>query len=142
MTNFGAFIDLGVKRDGLVHVSELTHEWVDDPRKVVHVGQIVKAKVLEVDHERGRISLSLKALEAAPAAKSRPPRAKKSQPQHTPRQQQTSQPESAAASPSGQTRRSSQPNAGGGAKKKPQRPKEPERPTTIEDLLEKWGKKH
>ncbi len=60
VTNFGAFVDLGVKRDGLVHVSELSHDWVDDPRKVVQVGQIVKVKVLEVDRERERIGLSIK----------------------------------------------------------------------------------
>ncbi|MEM6454052.1 MAG: Tex family protein [Acidobacteriota bacterium] len=62
VTNFGAFVDLGVKRDGLVHLSELANRWVDDPREVVQVGQIVKIKVLEVDAQRGRISLSMKAL--------------------------------------------------------------------------------
>ena len=61
MTNFGAFVDLGVKRDGLVHISQLSDTWVDDPRSVLHVGQVVKVAVLEVDHKRGRISLSMKA---------------------------------------------------------------------------------
>jgi uncharacterized protein len=60
VTNFGAFVDLGVKRDGLVHLSELADRWVEDPREVVKVGQIVKVRVLEVDRERGRISLSMK----------------------------------------------------------------------------------
>ena len=60
VTNFGAFVDLGVKRDGLVHLSELSDGWVDDPREVVRVGQIVKVRVMEVDRERGRISLSMK----------------------------------------------------------------------------------
>ena len=63
VANFGAFVDIGVKRDGMVHVSQLTRQWVDDPRQVVQVGQVVKVQVLEVDHERGRISLSMKALE-------------------------------------------------------------------------------
>jgi protein Tex len=61
VTNFGAFVDLGVKRDGLVHISQLSDTWVDDPRSVLHVGQVVKVTVLEVDNKRGRISLSMKA---------------------------------------------------------------------------------
>jgi uncharacterized protein len=61
VTNFGAFVDLGVKRDGLVHISQLSDSWVSDPRSVLHVGQVVKVAVLEVDHQRGRISLSMKA---------------------------------------------------------------------------------
>ncbi len=60
VTNFGAFVDIGVKRDGLVHLSELSDRWVDDPRKVVQVGKIVKVRVLEVDRQRERISLSMK----------------------------------------------------------------------------------
>jgi uncharacterized protein len=67
VTNFGAFVDIGVHRDGLVHVSELTHRWVADPREAVKVGEIVKVKVLEVDHERERIALSIKALQTPPA---------------------------------------------------------------------------
>jgi len=63
VTNFGAFVDLGVKRDGLVHVSQLTHRWIDDPREVVRVGQIVQVLVTEVDRKRERIALSMKALE-------------------------------------------------------------------------------
>jgi uncharacterized protein len=64
VTNFGAFVDVGVHRDGLVHVSELSHRWIGDPRQAVQVGQIVKVKVLEVDVVRERVSLSLKALQA------------------------------------------------------------------------------
>jgi uncharacterized protein len=67
VTNFGAFVDIGVHRDGLVHVSELTHRWVADPREAVKVGEIVKVKVLEVDRERERISLSIKALQTPDA---------------------------------------------------------------------------
>ena len=65
VTNFGAFVDLGVKRDGLVHLSELADRWVDDPREVVRVGQIVKVRVLEVDRERQRIGLSMRSPDAA-----------------------------------------------------------------------------
>ncbi|HTG34179.1 MAG TPA: Tex family protein [Thermoanaerobaculia bacterium] len=67
VANFGAFVDIGVHRDGLVHVSELTHRWVADPREAVKVGEIVKVKVLEVDYQRERISLSIKALQQPPA---------------------------------------------------------------------------
>ncbi len=74
VTNFGAFIDIGVGRDGLVHVSELSHRYIDDPRQAVSVGQIVKVVVKEVDRQRERIGLSLKALTAAPAAEARPAR--------------------------------------------------------------------
>jgi len=67
VTNFGAFVDLGVKRDGLVHVSELSHDWIDDPRQAVKAGEIVKVKVMEVDRDRERISLSIKQLQPPPA---------------------------------------------------------------------------
>ena len=63
---FGAFIDLGVHQDGLVHVSQLSHKFVNDAREVVKTGDIVKVRVLEVDAARKRISLTMK-LGAAPA---------------------------------------------------------------------------
>jgi len=63
---FGAFVDLGVHQDGLVHVSQLAHRFVNDAREVVKTGAIVKVKVLEVDAARKRISLTMK-LGDAPA---------------------------------------------------------------------------
>jgi uncharacterized protein len=60
VTNFGAFIDVGVHQDGLAHISQLADRFVRDPGEVVKVGQKVMARVLEVDLERKRISLSLK----------------------------------------------------------------------------------
>ncbi|MBL8251676.1 MAG: RNA-binding transcriptional accessory protein, partial [Candidatus Competibacter sp.] len=60
VANFGAFVDIGVHQDGLVHVSALADRFVKDPREVVKVGQVVKAKVLEVDLKRQRIALSLR----------------------------------------------------------------------------------
>jgi uncharacterized protein len=60
VTAFGAFVDVGVHRDGLVHVSHLSDTYVADPSRVVAAGQEVMVTVLEVDRERGRISLSLK----------------------------------------------------------------------------------
>jgi protein Tex len=63
---FGAFVDLGVHQDGLVHVSQLSHKFTTDAREVVKTGQIVKVKVMEIDVARKRIALSMK-LDAAPA---------------------------------------------------------------------------
>jgi len=60
VTRFGAFVDVGVHQDGLVHVSELAPRFVRDPAEVVRVGQVVRAKVLSVDRELRRIALSLK----------------------------------------------------------------------------------
>ena len=60
VTAFGAFVDIGVHRDGLVHVSELSDSFVKDPRQVVQVHQKVTVTVLGVDLERGRVSLSMK----------------------------------------------------------------------------------
>ncbi len=57
---FGAFVDLGVHQDGLIHVSQLSHKFVNDAREVVKTGQVVKVKVLEVDLTRKRISLTMK----------------------------------------------------------------------------------
>jgi uncharacterized protein len=58
VTNFGAFVDIGVHQDGLVHISALADKFVKDPHEVVKAGEIVKVKVMEVDIERGRIALS------------------------------------------------------------------------------------
>ncbi|MFO1337255.1 MAG: Tex family protein [Burkholderiaceae bacterium] len=68
VAQFGAFVDLGVHQDGLVHVSQLSNKFVNDAREVVKTGDIVKVKVLEVDLARKRISLTMK-LDAAPAPK-------------------------------------------------------------------------
>jgi uncharacterized protein len=60
VTNFGAFIDIGVHQDGLVHISALSNTFVKDPRTVVKAGDIVKVKVMEVDSQRKRIALSMR----------------------------------------------------------------------------------
>ncbi|MBS4036546.1 MAG: S1 RNA-binding domain-containing protein, partial [Hydrogenophaga sp.] len=60
VAQFGAFIDLGVHQDGLVHVSQLSHKFVNDAREVVKTGDIVKVKVVEVDVPRKRIGLTMK----------------------------------------------------------------------------------
>ncbi|MGE4133809.1 MAG: Tex-like N-terminal domain-containing protein [Bdellovibrionales bacterium] len=81
VTNFGAFVDIGVHQDGLVHISELSHQFVEDPRKVVSPGDMVQAKVLAVDLDKSQISLSFK-LEDRPRvepaeSRPRPPRNQK-----------------------------------------------------------------
>ena len=67
ITRFGAFVDIGVKQDGLVHVSEISHTYITDPNEALKLSQHVKVKVLEVDTVRKRIALSIKQTEAAPA---------------------------------------------------------------------------
>ncbi len=67
VANFGAFVDIGVHQDGLVHISQLADRFVTDPRQIVKTGDVVKVKVLEVDVQRQRIALSMKS-DAAPTA--------------------------------------------------------------------------
>lgn len=64
VVDFGAFIDIGVKHDGLVHVSEMADRFVRDPLSVVAVGQIVQVRVLEIDVKRSRIQLSMRNIDA------------------------------------------------------------------------------
>lgn len=71
VTDFGAFIDVGVHQDGLVHLSQLANHYVRDPHSVVKVGDIVNVKVLKVDKEMPRISLSIKALQPKPEGRKR-----------------------------------------------------------------------
>jgi uncharacterized protein len=73
LTRFGAFVDIGVKQDGLVHVSEVAHKYIQDPGEVLKLNQHVKVKVLEVDVTRKRIALSIKQTEAAPSHQQRRP---------------------------------------------------------------------
>ena len=62
VTNFGAFVNIGIKQNGLIHISEITNEFITDPSAYLHVDQQVNAKVLSVDLQQNRIALSLKAL--------------------------------------------------------------------------------
>jgi protein Tex len=67
ITRFGAFVDIGVKQDGLVHVSEISHKYITDPAEVLKLNQQVMVKVVEVDEVRKRIALSIKQTEEPPA---------------------------------------------------------------------------
>jgi uncharacterized protein len=69
---FGAFVDIGVHQDGLVHISALSNTFVKDPHTVVKAGQVVKVKVLEVDVKRKRIALTMRLSDSAPQPGSQP----------------------------------------------------------------------
>jgi protein Tex len=60
VTNFGAFVDIGVHQDGLVHISALSKIFVKDPHSVIKTGDVVKVKVMEVDEKRKRIALTMR----------------------------------------------------------------------------------
>jgi uncharacterized protein len=67
VTHFGAFVDVGVHQDGLVHVSQIAHRYISEPAEELKVGQSVRVKVMEVDVDRKRIGLSIKALMPTPS---------------------------------------------------------------------------
>lgn len=69
LTKFGAFVDIGAEKDGLIHISELAHTRVEEPSDVVQVGEEVEVKVLAVDQEKGQVSLSLKATTPEPVTR-------------------------------------------------------------------------
>jgi protein Tex len=83
VTKFGAFVDIGVHQDGLVHISELSNRYINDPSEAVKAGQIVKVKVLSADAKTKRIALSMKAL-MPPAPNNQRPRQPRQQPQLQP----------------------------------------------------------
>jgi len=72
VTKFGAFVDIGVHQDGLVHISELSNRFIKDPSEAVNTGQIVKVMVLSIDGKAKRIALSIKALTASAPRASKP----------------------------------------------------------------------
>lgn len=85
VANFGAFVDIGVHQDGLVHISMLADRFVKDPNEVVKVGDIVKVKVLEVDKQRKRIQLSMKLSETpAPVSAQQRHQSQQKSPKQTP----------------------------------------------------------
>ncbi len=69
LRQWGAFIDIGVKQDGLVHVSEISHTYITDPNEALKLNQKVNVKILEVDTARKRIALSIKQTLEVPARK-------------------------------------------------------------------------
>ena len=110
VTKFGAFVDIGVHRDGLVHISQMANKFVSDPTEIVKVGQVVKVKVTEINEKLKRIGLSMK-LEDAPASDK--PKGKRQKPKR------------------GNNQRSNKQRSNN------QRPKKKE--ATIEDLIRKFN---
>ncbi|HTJ12132.1 MAG TPA: Tex family protein [Dinghuibacter sp.] len=125
LTRFGAFVDIGVKQDGLVHVSEVSHKYVEDPSSVLKLNQQVQVKVLEVDTVRKRISLSIKQADPEGAAAAKKER--RGGDHRTPRPEKHSHrgPEQGARKPE--------------APRKHEAPKKPE--TSMEDALAQLKKK-
>ena len=62
VAKFGVFVDIGLKNDALIHVSELSNKFISDPTKVLSVGEIIKVKILSIDKNRGRVALTRKGL--------------------------------------------------------------------------------
>ena len=99
VTNFGAFVDIGVHQDGLVHISAMSERFVRDPRELVKAGDIVRVKVVEVDTVRKRIALTMRLNEAAPATRpaAEAPRERKHAQKRAPRADGRSAPAGAMA---------------------------------------------
>ena len=95
---FGAFVDIGVHQDGLVHISALANTFVKDPHTVVKVGQVVKVKVLEVDEKRKRIALTMRLTDSAPQAGSKPEPRDRNDAKRLSQHQQQSRPQPSANS--------------------------------------------
>ena len=127
VTNFGAFVDIGIHQDGLVHLSQMSSRFIRDPREAVKVGDVVQVKVISIEVETRRIGLSMKALLPEAPTHRRPPR-RRPRPAVSP--EGAGAPEAAAAdgsAPPSQERRSRPP---GRFRRRPRR--EPRVPVTAE----------
>ena len=121
VANFGALVDIGVHQDGLVHISALTHQFIDDPRKVVKTGEVVQVKVLEVDARRKRISLTMR-MDDVPGAKAEKSEPAAAKPAEKRRKKQRPEKSRAAGKAQADKARSSRP---GLHKPRPGKPKTP-----------------
>ncbi|MDQ5902999.1 MAG: protein Tex, partial [Pseudomonadota bacterium] len=97
VANFGAFVDIGVHQDGLVHVSALADKFVKDPHEVVKAGDIVKVNVLEVDLQRQRVALTMR-MSDTPTQKKGGPAAPGNRPGATPQRRDSRPPQQAQGS--------------------------------------------
>jgi protein Tex len=122
VANFGAFVDIGVHQDGLIHVSQLADRFISDPKQVVKVGQVVKVRVLEVNEQLKRISLTMKAAGESSRSDSRPD-------SRTSGQVTRKQPPQ-STQPKPQEKRS-----------EPQEKRSDAKSLSLEDLKKKFGKK-
>jgi len=92
VTNFGAFVDIGVHQDGLVHISMLSNKFVKDPREVVKAGDVVRVKVLEVDIPRKRVALTMRLEDAPPNTRQSTDQPRRDQPRSNVQRPQQSRP--------------------------------------------------
>jgi len=97
VVDFGVFVDIGVREDGLVHISELSDKYIESPYDVVSVGNTVRVRVVRIDRDKGRIALSMRSKDSVRSPAARPPRRSQSRP----RRRQEHQP---AAAQTGQSR--------------------------------------
>jgi uncharacterized protein len=141
VTNFGAFVDIGVHQDGLVHISELSDQFVKNPADVVAVGDILDVRVLDVDVQRKRISLSCKTQQAAgtrqQGAGSGQQAAGNRQQQNGQRPQHQGGGQRPHGGQGGQRPQHGGQQFGGG-QRPPQKPRQPEKQHTMDDLLNKF----
>ncbi|HWI61294.1 MAG TPA: S1 RNA-binding domain-containing protein, partial [Symbiobacteriaceae bacterium] len=130
VVDFGAFVDIGVHEDGLVHVSQLSHKFIKHPSEAVAVGDIVKVRVIEVDLKRQRIGLTMK-LGEPPAPEKRPERP--AQPHPQPQQQKPSGLPAPTLRPAAQPSPAGAPRPAQPAPKRTEPPK-PQGPSMDEQL--------
>ncbi|WAL59146.1 Tex family protein [Thermocoleostomius sinensis] len=121
VANFGAFVDIGVHQDGLVHVSQLADRFVSDPKQIIKVGQVVKVRVLEVNEALKRISLSMRSSDAEPRHTSS--QGNKAEQKVNPPKSQKAEKGQPKPQPKPHSERSASPSA------------------TLEDLRSKFGRK-
>ncbi len=128
LSAFGAFVNIGVQ-DGLVHVSELAHEFVDDPAKVIQVGQQVKVKVIGIDPARKRLSLSIKqTIEPPPAPPRKHPEPRPPRPESRPPRSESRPPRSESRPPRSESRPERTAGRPRGRDERPMKPAPVERP--------------
>jgi uncharacterized protein len=107
VTNFGAFIDIGVHQDGLVHLSQMSNRFIRDPREAVKVGDVIQVKVISVETETKRIGLSMKALLQSSPRKRQKPQRRAQKPATTARPAESVSPKTDAEVNAGTSPRSS-----------------------------------
>ena len=129
VTNFGAFVDIGVHQDGLIHVSELSDQFITDPSTAVSVGDVLSVRVLDVDAQRKRISLSAKSQSRAGGSAS-----------GNQAQRQTAGAQQPQRGNSGGQRPSTS-NGPAASSRPAAKPAQPAQSYSMGDLLSKFGKK-
>jgi uncharacterized protein len=131
VANFGAFVDIGVHQDGLVHVSQLADRFISDPKQIVKVGQVVKVRVLEVNEALKRISLSMRSAEAGET-----PRTGQAKSQHQPPTKPQNKPQ---AKPQNQPQTKSQSEQKSGQQNLSE--SKAQKPPSLDDLKAKFNRK-